>query len=229
MNTVQRRWLLLCALLFISIGLVRYLNNYNYLTLDALKAHSSYYQGFVDRHYFVTVLLYCSIYASLIAVGVPATPLMTLLGGFLFGAFPGFIYALTSAVVGVVTTFLVIRYFLAKLLSVKYQKQLDQFQEKIKQYGYTYLLSLHLLMVIPYFIITTLAALAEVPLFTFAWTALIGSAPLLAVYSYAGRHLGSIESIKDVVSPGIMAILVMLGLLALLPIIIKWFYKKHTV
>jgi uncharacterized membrane protein YdjX (TVP38/TMEM64 family) len=84
-------------------------------------------------------------------------------------------------------------------------------------------------MVIPYFIITTLAALAEVPLFTFAWTALIGSAPLLAVYSYAGRHLGSIESIKDVVSPGIMAILVMLGLLALLPIIIKWFYKKHTV
>jgi uncharacterized membrane protein YdjX (TVP38/TMEM64 family) len=220
-----RRTLIIWALIFVVIGVIRYLNQYDYLTIASLKNNSLHFREYVEQHYISAVLIYCLSYFCLIMVGVPATPIMTLLGGYLFGAIPGMFYALVSATFGIMITFLVIRYFLANMLSARYQHQLDKFKEKIQQYGYTYLISLHLLMVIPYFIISTLAALAEIPVTTFAWTAFVGSAPLLGIYAFAGKNLANINSVKDIFSPGIIIALLLLALLIAIPTLVKRWHK----
>jgi uncharacterized membrane protein YdjX (TVP38/TMEM64 family) len=52
----------------------------------------------------------------------------------------------------------------------------------------------------------------------------IGIIPGSFVYAYAGRQLGTINSLTDIVSPGVIGAFVLLGLLALVPNL----YKKWS-
>jgi hypothetical protein len=44
------------------------------------------------------------------------------------------------------------------------------------------------------------------------------------VYAYAGQQLGSISSLKEIASPNVIVAFVLLGLLALVPVV----YKKYV-
>ena len=56
----------------------------------------------------------------------------------------------------------------------------------------------------------------------------IGIIPGSFVYTYAGRQLGTINSLKEIASPSVLAAFVLLGLLALVPIVYKRLsVKKH--
>jgi uncharacterized membrane protein YdjX (TVP38/TMEM64 family) len=66
-----------------------------------------------------------------------------------------------------------------------------------------------------------LAALADVPLFTFMWTTAVGSLPFLLIYAFAGRQLGTITSMSELFKPHIILLLLLLALLALLPMVIR--------
>ena len=172
-------------------------------------------------YYFPAVLIYIGSYALIIALAIPAVAPLTVLGGFLFNALPGLLYALIGATLGSIIYFLFIRYVVSNLVRQRYRARLDKFNEQIKAYGYSYLLTMQLLTVIPFFVINTLAGLADVPLFTFIWTTVLGSLPLLFIYSLAGRQLGEIEAVRDILKPHMVALLIILALLALLPMVIK--------
>jgi uncharacterized membrane protein YdjX (TVP38/TMEM64 family) len=49
----------------------------------------------------------------------------------------------------------------------------------------------------------------------------IGIIPGSFVYAYAGRQLGTINSLREVASPNVIGAFVLLGLLALMPILYK--------
>jgi uncharacterized membrane protein YdjX (TVP38/TMEM64 family) len=53
----------------------------------------------------------------------------------------------------------------------------------------------------------------------------LGIIPGSFVYAYAGRQLGTINSLSEIASPNVISAFVLLGLLALAPIA----YKKFTV
>ena len=52
----------------------------------------------------------------------------------------------------------------------------------------------------------------------------LGIIPGSFVYAYAGRQLGTINSVKEIASPNVITAFVLRGLLALIPIV----YKKFT-
>jgi uncharacterized membrane protein YdjX (TVP38/TMEM64 family) len=56
----------------------------------------------------------------------------------------------------------------------------------------------------------------------------LGIIPGSFVYAYAGRQLGTINSLKEIASPNVIAAFVLLGLLALVPIIYKKFTAKQA-
>ncbi len=203
------------------ILLLRYLKIGDYLTFEQLKQNRMYLMQAVERNYGFSVLVYLSVYILVIACALPVVAPLTILGGFLFGLLPGILYALISCTAGSTGTFLIVRYLFGATVRKKYGDQLARFNERIKSYGYTYLLTLQLLTIIPYFVINTLAALADVPLWIFVWTTVVGAIPLLCIYSFAGQQLHCIESIRDIFSPQIILALVLLALLALLPMLIK--------
>lgn len=221
MKNAYKKSLVIAVTLLVLILLLRKFGVGKYFTLAALKEESVYLKQLAEEYYLPAVLIYIGSYALIIALAIPAVAPLTVLGGFLFNALPGLLYALIGATLGSIIYFLFIRYVVSNLVRQRYRARLDKFNEQIKAYGYSYLLTMQLLTVIPFFVINTLAGLADVPLFTFIWTTVLGSLPLLFIYALAGRQLGEIEAVRDILKPHMVALLIILALLALLPMVIK--------
>lgn len=194
----------------------------SYFALDHLQAQSASLLNAVQDHYFFSVIVYLVVYAGLIACALPVVAPMTILGGYLFGIVHGVIYAAIGASAGATIYFLLVRYVFARTVQEGFAPQLSAFHEKMNRYGASYLISLQLLTIIPYFVINTLAALADVPLVTFIWTTVLGGFPLHVIYAVAGQELGTLTSIRDILKPSIIVLLLMMACMALLPMVIQY-------
>jgi uncharacterized membrane protein YdjX (TVP38/TMEM64 family) len=223
MNNGFKKAIGLCIFLGAIIALAWYTGFHNYLTLTALQENKAYLEASVAANYPKAVLIYVLIYILIIALAMPGVPLLTMLGGFLFGCIAGGVYASVAATLGTTISFLVIRYLLSNFIRGKYAQRLETFNEKVKAHGVaSYLLTMQLMGVIPYFVINALAALADVPFSTFLWTTFFGSLPIIFIYSFAGRQLYLVESVQDIFSPTIIGLLVFLVILGLIPVFLRF-------
>jgi len=223
MNNGVKKALLVGFVLVSILILIWYTGLYNYFTFASLKENRAYFEAAVQQNYWRSVAAFIGIYLVVIAFLIPGMPPLTMVAGFLFGFFPGIVYAGIGAAGGATLSFLAIRYMLSNLVRGKYAQKLERFNQKIAVHGAaSYLLTMQLIGVIPYFVITTLAALANVSTFTFFWTTLVGSLPMLIIYTFAGRQLNLVESVRDIFSPSIIALLVLLIVVSLLPLVFKF-------
>jgi uncharacterized membrane protein YdjX (TVP38/TMEM64 family) len=223
MNGGIKKALLVSFVVAIVVGVVWYLGLYEYFSLSALQSNRAYLEEAVKANYIKAVLIFIAVYTAVISFGMPGVPPLTLVGGFLFGFLPCIMYASISTTIGTTISFLVIRYVLGNLIRGKYAQKLDRFNEKIASHGTaSYLLTMQLMGVIPYFVINVLAALTNVSLATFVWTTFVGSLPILGIYAFAGGQLYTVESVRDIFSPSIIALLVVLILVALMPLFLKF-------
>ena len=195
---------------------------HRHLTIHSLQENRGYLENAVVANYPKSVFIYLLIYAGIITFAIPGVPILTMLGGFLFGFIPGGLYALIGASIGTSLSFLIMRHIFSNMIRGKYAQKLERFNEKLKTQGVaSYLLTMHLIGLIPYFIINTLAALAEVPYFAFLWTTFVGSIPIIFIYSFAGRQLYLIESLYDIFSPSIIILLLVLVIMVLIPLFFR--------
>jgi len=216
-----KKWIMFVGVVGVSFLLFRYFGLDRYFSFFYLKTHANNLKQIVEKNYFRAVLMYIAVYSGSIVATIPAVAPLTLIGGFLFCVLPGMIYSLIGAVLGATISFLMIRYMLGFFLRGRYAQRIENFNDKIKRYGYSYLIILHFLTVIPFLVINTLAALTDVPLITFMLTTLVGCIPLLFVYSLAGEQLASIQSVGDIFSPPLIMSFLLLILLAIIPIVVK--------
>jgi len=221
-NSVKKALLVGFALVSIII-LVWYMGLYKYFTLASLQENRAYLEQAVTKNYWQAVLIFIATYTAVIALAIPGVPPLTMIGGFLFGFLPGGIYASISSTVGTTVSFLLIKYVLGNVIRGKYAQKLERFNEKIASHGAaSYLLTLQLMGIIPYFVINILAALANVSTFTFVWTTFAGSLPILFIYAFAGRQLYLVKSVGDIFSPSIIALLLVLIAVSLMPLFLKF-------
>jgi len=208
-----------------ALALVYFSGIGNYVTLARIQEKSAALKHIVDDNYVHAMVVYVFAVTLLIGATLPIVGLLTMLGAYLFGFIPGFVAALLGASLGSTLSFLIIRYAVGSLIRNRYKVRLERFNEKIKAYGYSYLLTLQILSVIPYVMINTLAALTDVSTFTLFWTTFVGSMPLIFIYALAGRQLGTMSTVSDIFSPQIMLIFGLFALVALLPIVVRHFKK----
>ncbi len=210
--------------LLLIVGLILilyYIGFAKYFSLENIKIHALHVQQLVVQHYVSSVIVFILISTLLIALTLPVTGPVAVSAGFLFGLVPAIFYTMIAAMVGTAISFLIVRYAMSHLTKNQYNAQLTSFKQQLHAYGYTYLITLQLLTVVPYFIINTLAALAGISFMTFMWTTAIGSLPIIIIYAFAGRQLYMIQSWRDILSLNMLLLLLMLALLALLPMIVK--------
>ena len=193
----------------------------DYLTFESLKTNKILLQRKVETNYPLAVALFVLIYISAVALSVPGATMLTLSGGFLFGALWAALYVNLGATIGAALVFLLARYLIGEWFQKRYSAKLDKFNQELSANGYSYLLTLRLIPLFPFFLINILAGLTKIPLRTFVWTTAIGILPGSFVYTYAGSQLNNIDSPGDILSPGVLLAFVLLGLLALLPATIK--------
>jgi Uncharacterized conserved protein len=227
MKSMYRKLLLTVVVGIVLALLLYYFGLSHYFSLENIKAQASFLKTHVHDNYIGSVIVFLVVFTGLIGFTLPVTGPMGIIAGFLFGLFPGVIYSMISVFIGTTISFLVVRRAMGQIARNQYSDQLSSFNDHIKQYGYTYLITLQLLTVVPYFVINTLAVLGEVPLSAFIWTTLAGSFPVVLIYVFAGRQLYMIQSWRDILSKHMLILLVVLAALALLPMLVKKFRKTN--
>lgn len=218
----KKRIVIAIAVVLIIIG-VYYGGLKDSISLQGLKDNSQYFKDMVDRNYLFSVMIYMLSYTLAMAASLPVVAPFSLLGGFLFNTIPGACFAALSAACGSVIYVTIFRHFLAASMQEQFQEQLAQFKENMRVYGKSYVLILHLMTVLPFFMINTMVALADISLLDIFWMTIVGSTPLFVILSSAGRQLAHIESVSDIFSPQCIVGLGLLILLACMPIIVKRF------
>jgi len=193
----------------------------DYLSLSELQKHNNYFKECVANHYFASILVYVGVFTMTMACGLPVAMPLAMIGGFLYGKFLGVVFAVLSCVLGAIISYLVLRYVVVHWIEHWHNDRIERLHVQLQKYGYSYLLVLHFLSVIPMFVINLLAAIANVPVATVAGVTLIGTLPFNLVCVIAGQQLSTITSFKDIFSPTILVLLAILILFACLPIFIK--------
>ncbi len=187
------------------------------LTFENLKRHREELLAFVQQHYVQSVAAFIAGYIVFTGLSLPGAVILTLAGGFLFGVFPATLFITIGATTGATFSFLIARYLLGKHLQEKYRLQLGAFNAEMERNGPRYLLTLRLIPVVPFFLINFLSGLTKVTAKTFIWTTAIGIVPATIIFAYAGRQIGTINAVSEILSARVVIALSVLAAFALFP------------
>lgn len=192
-----------------------------YLSLEALKSNRDRLLVFTQQHYAAAATLFAVAYVLQTAFSLPGATILTLTGGFLFGPLLGTLYVNIGATLGATLAFLAARYVLRDWVEHRFGHRLGALQEGFARNAFSYLLTLRLIPLFPFFLINLLSGLTRISVGTYVAATSLGIIPGSFVYAFAGRQLGTLNSLKEIASPNVLVAFTLLGLLALVPMLYK--------
>lgn len=212
------------AVLFLiacAIGGFFYFDLHRYVSLETLKANRDALLGFTEANYAASVIVFIALYCLQTSLSLPGATLFTLAGGFLFGSVIGMLYVNIAATLGATLGFLAARYLFRDWVEQRFGARLWTVQEGFARNGFSYLLTLRLVPLFPFFLVNLVSGLTRVRVGTFVAATSLGIIPGSFVYANAGRQLGSIDSLGEIASPRVLGAFALLGLLALVPLVYR--------
>ena len=135
-------------------------------------------------------MLYLLVYTAAVAFSVPGAALLTMSGGFLFGALLGGSASLCAATLGAIVVFLIAKTAFGSLLVG--QERLKTFRQGFHKDAFNYLLFLRLVPVFPFWLVNVAPALMQVPLRTYIAATFLGILPGTFAFAFFGSGLGSV-------------------------------------
>ncbi|MGV8855482.1 MAG: TVP38/TMEM64 family protein [Devosia sp.] len=209
-----------------------------YFTLDYLAETRSSIKTFAHEQGPLAGLLYVLGYAAAVAVAFPATWLLTLAGGFIYGMVLGGLLAAIGASIGASILFWAARTAFGDGLRQRAGGFVARAAKGFENNAFTYMLALRLAPVLPFSVVNVLPALFKVPFATYVAATLIGIIPGALVYASIGQGLeavlvevarsGRAVGIADLVTPGLTLGLAGLALLAVAPTVYTLIRRRNT-
>ena len=197
------------------------LGGYRYLSLDTVKANRDALLAFTQSHYTQALAIAFVVYVTAAAFSLPGALLLSLTCGFLFGRWVGTALVVFAASIGATLLFIAARYVFADAA----RKRLGGLAEKINagftRNAFSYMLFLRLVPAFPFFLVNLAPAFTSIPLRTFALATFIGIIPGTFVFVNLGETLGRIDSLQGLVSWETLGAFALLGILALVPIVVR--------
>ncbi|SDB72433.1 TVP38/TMEM64 family protein [Belnapia rosea] len=215
----RRLWLALGAVALI-LGL-RLTGLGDLLSLETLRNHRAELTGWVAGHRLGAALAYVALYTAAVAFSVPGAVILTLAGGFLFGALAGTLLAVTGATLGAVLVFLFARAIFGEAALDRLGERAGRLAEGIRRNAWSYLLVLRLVPLFPFFLVNLVPAFVGVRLPVYAVTTFFGILPGTAVFALSGAGLGSVLDsggpleLRSILTPQILGALCGLAALSL--------------
>lgn len=223
---LARRLIPVCVLLAVIVAFFA-LGLHRALSLDALRAHRAMLLAYVADHRMAAMLGYLALYVAVVAASLPGALAMSLAGGFMFGAVLGTGLIVIGATIGATLLFVIARTAFGDALRRRAGPFVRKMEEGFRANAFWYLLSLRLIPIFPFFAVNLVPALVGIPLATFVAATLIGVIPGTFVFASFGAGLGEVfdrggeVSVGTILTPGIVAGLVGLGVLSLVPVAVK--------
>lgn len=215
--------LLAAMIAFFALGLGRY------FTFDALRENRHLLLGWVESYGAAAAAAYILLYMAVIALSVPVGALMSIAGGFLFGAVWGTLYILIGATAGASCLFVIAKTSLGDYLRERAGPWMKKMEKGFGENALSYLLILRLVPLFPFFAVNLVPAFLGVRLSTYVIATFFGIIPGTAVFASVGAGLGSIFdgemefSLTGILTPRMIAALLGLALLSLIPVAYKKF------
>jgi len=213
------------------------------ISLEAVVTRRDALDAFVAEHRLVAVLSFIGLYIAAVGLSVPGAWLLTVTAGFLFGLPTGALVAVVGATGGATIVFLLARTALGEPLLRRAGPRAKQLADGFCAEAFSYLLFLRLVPAFPFFLVNLVPALAGMRLAPFVTATAIGVIPAVLVFAYAGTGLDSVIAMqkqayqdclatgatncqftfaaKDILTPQLIGALVALGVLALVPVLVR--------
>lgn len=213
------------------------------LSFEALVRHLDIIDGFVAARPLLAVLAFICLYIVAVALSLPGAAFLTMIGGFLFGLVTGAAAAVVGATLGATAIFLIARTALGEPLLKRAGPRALKLIEGFRADAFNYLLFLRLVPAFPFFLVNLVPAFAGVGLLPFVAATALGIIPGGVVYALAGTGLDSVIAAQKnafeacqaagradcrltfdasgVLTPEAIGALVALGVLALVPVVVK--------
>lgn len=224
MRTNRGKFLLICALLGAFSILFTQLPP-GALTLENLQAQHQSLLLYCQQAPLKSAALFFIVYVLVTTLSLPGAALLTLLGGALFGLWPGILLVSFASTLGATLAMLTSRYLLRDWVQRRFAGPMRTVNEGVSRDGAFYLFALRLMPLFPFFVVNLLAGVTTLGVRRYWWVSQLGMLPGAIVYLNAGHQLGQIASLRDILSPGVVFAFTLLGLL---PLITRWLLARFS-
>jgi pyruvate/2-oxoglutarate dehydrogenase complex dihydrolipoamide dehydrogenase (E3) component/uncharacterized membrane protein YdjX (TVP38/TMEM64 family) len=163
-----------------------------------------------------TLLGFFAAYVAVAALSIPGALVLTLAAGAMFGLWIGLLVVSFASSLGALLAFLMARYVLRDTVQSRFGKLFAAIDEGVQRDGTFYLLTLRLVPAFPFWAINLLMGLTRISAGRFYVVSQVGMLAGTVVYVNAGTQLAAIGSPRDVLSPGVLWSLVLLGIFPLM-------------
>lgn len=192
-----------------------------YFALDTRTLlDADYFRQIYQQNPVQSALIYFFVYLLVTGFSLPAAALLTVIGGMIFGLYTGTLLVSFASSIGATLACAFSRYLLRDWVQHRLGQRFEKIDKGVASGGGSYLFSLRLIPVFPFWVINLAFGLTRMPLSKFYWVSQLGMFPATLVFVNAGAQLGALDSFsaKAVLSPSVILSFL---LLALFPYIVK--------
>jgi uncharacterized membrane protein YdjX (TVP38/TMEM64 family) len=236
------RLLPLAALAIVTVTIIA-MGWHRELSLENLVRHRATIDAFIATHAAAAIGAFVLLYVAVVALSIPGAAILTIASGIVFGTVVGALAVIVGATIGATIIFLIARSALGDLLVRRAGPLAEKLAEGFRADAFNYLLFLRLVPLFPFFLVNLVPALLGVRLATFVTATAIGIIPGTFAFAFFGAGLNSVIAaqeaafkaclaagrgdcrldfdLKAVATPHLLAAVVVLGVIALVPVIVK--------
>jgi uncharacterized membrane protein YdjX (TVP38/TMEM64 family) len=221
--THVRGRLVVLAILVLAIAVFLGAGGAEWLSLAKLQARRFELLAYAGTHFWSLFFVWGAVYVAAAAFSMPGATVLSLLTGFLFGRGPGTLLIVVAATTGATLLLVAARYLFADAARSRLEKnpRAERLLAGFDQGAFNYLLFLRLVPVFPFWLVNLASAVTRIPVRTYIIGTAIGILPGSFVFANLGRSLGAVDSIKGLVSGDVLIALGFLGVLSLIPGLLK--------
>ena len=187
-----------------------------FFSLAFIKEQQGSFTALYNERPSTVIAAFFAIYVAVTALSLPGAAIMTLVGGAIFGLGVGTLIVSFAASIGATLAFLAARFVLGETVQNKFGNRMAEINKGVEKEGAFYLFTLRLVPLVPFFVINLVMGLTKMKTWTFYWVSQVGMLLGTAVYVNAGTQLAKIDSLKGILSPGLIGSFVLLGIFPLI-------------
>jgi uncharacterized membrane protein YdjX (TVP38/TMEM64 family) len=209
---------LLVLAAFLGIAAFVYVKFGKSLNFEFVASKETAMREYSEKNPALVVAIAFGIYVAITGLSLPGALVITLVVGWFFGFAQGVIIVSFASTAGATIAFLFSRFLLRDSIQSKFGDRLKSFNEALDREGPFYLFTLRVIPAVPFFVINLVMGLTPIRTGTFWWVSQLGMLPGTAAFVYAGSQVPSLKTFaengaKGILSPGLFAALVLLGVL----------------
>ena len=212
---MTRKQVLLIAAALLLVAAYFVFDIGRFLSLDYLKQSRAEFATLYAERPALLIGAYFAVYVAVTALSLPGAAIMTLAGGAIFGLLVGTIVVSFASSLGATLAFLVSRYVLRDAVRSRFAARVADVDKGVAKDGAYYLFTLRLVPLLPFFVVNLLMGLTAMKARTFYVASQLGMLAGTVVYVNAGTQLAKIDSLRGILSPGLIASFVLLGVFPL--------------